>query len=62
MSTFLVRTGTFQVSHGRKPRGHGSWGFRDTATGMEFWATGTFTEARAALKAAHGGGTWQVLP
>jgi hypothetical protein len=44
-----VFTNQFVLSHGKQPRGFGSWAFN--IHGEEFWHTGTFSEACAAAKA-----------
>ena len=44
-----VNTTEFENSHGRKPRGHGYWGFRLSGgmnDGREFWATDKYSAAK----------------
>lgn len=46
-----VDTTEFEASHGRKPRGYGSWGFsfkRNPEDSEIIWAQGAFTEAKSA--------------
>ena len=56
-------TTEFEFSHGRKPRGFGSWGFapkgqRDDMNAWVWVNNATFTEARKQVPA----GEWIVLP
>lgn len=49
--TVEVNTRDFEFSHGRKPRGSGSWAFffkRDDDVSNAFWAQGSYTEAKKA--------------
>ena len=53
-TTPVVSTTQFELAHGKKPRGRGSWAFAfDVAVNGEFaedlfWSQGTFAEARRA--------------
>lgn len=51
-------TREYEFSHGRKPRGHGLWGFRRPGSQEITWLTGTLSECRAQLAA----GRWVVCP
>jgi hypothetical protein len=53
-----ISTRTYLASHGRTPRGYGQWMFELRGCGEIFTATGTYTQAKAALPA----GNWVVLP
>jgi hypothetical protein len=64
-----VSTTEYEFSHGRKPRGFGTWAFRpDTKQardqvnagdfGLVVWRSGTYGEAKASL----GGGSWVAMP
>jgi len=57
-------TTEYRFSHGREPRGRGSWAFESVETREKFWARGsqTLTEAKRELRAAGKRGTWKVLP
>jgi hypothetical protein len=46
-----VNTTQFEFSHGKAPKGRGSWAFKLGARAELFWHNGTFTEARKAAKA-----------
>lgn len=48
-----VSTSRYEFSHGRSPRGQGSWGFFLGSSSLEdlFWANGTYSEARRAAVA-----------
>lgn len=48
--SFHVDTDVFVASHGRNPRGHGYWIFNHGTTTATFEHTGTYTEAKAALR------------
>lgn len=61
----------FERSHGRSPRGFGSWAFQaterlaafdDDLVGEPVFFTGTLTDAKAQLVATGVEGTWAVLP
>ena len=41
-------TREYEFSHGKMPKGWGYWGF--TFEGHEFWATGTYAEAKKACR------------
>jgi hypothetical protein len=52
-------------SHGRKPRGAGRWAFEIEGAGGIFWATGTYSQAKAqAISEARriGGRIVKVMP
>ncbi len=60
-TTTKFTTRQFERTHGRKPKGFGSWAFQATTSETAFdseltgeiqFFTGTFTEARAAAKQA----------
>lgn len=42
-------TDEYVFEHGESPKGYGYWGF--TCEGYEFWASGTYTEAKKNVKA-----------
>lgn len=61
----------FLRSHGRAPRGRGSWALQATTADRAFdahlfgpisWHQGTLSEAKAALRAAGASGLWAILP
>jgi hypothetical protein len=35
-----ISTANYEISHGRRPRGRGSWGFENIDTGQEHWHNG----------------------
>lgn len=43
-------TTEFEMSHGRAPRGYGSWAFEIEGRAETFWHTGTYAEARRAAR------------
>jgi len=61
MTKVTFHTKEHEFSHGRKPKGSGSWGFNPSdpwgrvEDGAEFWCApfGTMTQCKAAVKAAH---------
>lgn len=49
--TVHVNTNEYQFSHGKQPRGHGSWAFffvRTDDVNQAFWFYGTYADARKA--------------
>lgn len=44
----IFYTGEYENEHGRTPKGRGHWGF--TFEGYEFWARGTYAEAKKACR------------
>ena len=49
--TVHVNTNDFEFSHGKQPRGYGSWAFffnRRADVNTAFWFNGTYAEARKA--------------
>lgn len=61
-----VDTSTFERSHGKKPRGYGSWAFYNKPDhGDEFdklfFANGTYTEAKKAALAFAAESGWRRL-
>lgn len=46
--TIEFSTREYEFTHGRTPKGYGHWGF--TFEGHEFWATGTYAEAKKACR------------
>lgn len=66
----IFSTSEYQFSHGRSPRGRGSWAFEFPGTDLPtFWTPGgtTYTEAKAlvhkhaaAVKASQGTHIWQA--
>ena len=70
MARYELKTTEYQFSHGRQPRGYGSWAFEikggsETEAKVE-WFKGTYTEAKAqaikVAKARHLFSTINVLP
>jgi hypothetical protein len=47
-----VNTTEYEFSHGRKPRGYGSWAFRFEGDIALHWYQGTYSEARSAARKA----------
>lgn len=63
MPATYVDTTEYEFSHGKLPRGYGSWGFAPFNETMDDpntweWRTGTYTEAKRQLPR----GEWKVLP
>ena len=40
----------FELSHGRRPRGHGRWAFEIPGRDGTFWHTGLYTAAKTAAR------------
>jgi hypothetical protein len=56
-------TTEYEFSHGKRPRGYGSWGFQrldgdPNVPADEYWRLGTYTEAKRNAPE----GRWKVLP
>lgn len=51
-------TREFVNSHGKAPRGHGTWIFQNEETGDEHQGFGTYSDIKKLLP----GGNWIVLP
>lgn len=42
--TFTDRT--YQIVHGKRPRGYGYWGFEFLQNGEQFWHTGSYSDCK----------------
>lgn len=60
-TTVVVSTTEFQRSHGKTPRGSGTWAFFFAGETEARWFSGSFTEAKAAaVRTARAAGVTRV--
>ena len=50
MSRIEFGTAKYEASHGKKPRGTGTWGFIPTGGGMVIWGYGSLTDAKRQVR------------